>query len=265
MPDNHQGLTFDQIPMSPQLPWLEPDDPFPPPHRAWGAEDPAPGLLAAGGALDVEHLRAAYAQGTFPWYGPGQPVLWWAPDPRMVLPVGEFRLHRSLRKTLQAFRAAPDAQVRIDHAFGEVIAACAAKERSGQNGTWIVPEMVSAYTQLNAAGLAHSVETWIGGQLVGGLYFVAIGQAVFGESMFAHARDASKIALAALVALCRRHRVELIDCQQNTRHLASLGAREIPRSSFLAHIGRAQHLPGPTWTFDPVYWNELLHPTVTTA
>lgn len=251
--------------MSPQLPWLEPDDPFPPPDRAWGADDPAPGLLAAGGALEVPNLCAAYSQGTFPWYGPGQPILWWAPDPRMVLPVAEFRLHRSLRRTLQAFRTAPNAHIRIDHAFGEVIAACAGKERSGQAGTWIVPEMVSAYTRLHAAGFAHSVETWIDGRLVGGLYLVAIGQAVFGESMFAHTTDASKIALAALVALCRRHGVEFIDCQQNTRHLASLGAREVPRSRFLAHIAHAQRLPGPAWTFEPVYWNELLPSTATPA
>lgn len=251
--------------MPSQLPWLEPDDPFPPPHQAWGADDPAPGLLAAGAALDVPHLSAAYAQGTFPWYGPGQPILWWAPEPRMVLPVAEFRLHRSLRRTLQAFRSAPGAQIRIDHAFGEVIAACAGKERSGQAGTWIVPEMVEAYTRLHRAGLAHSVETWIDGELAGGLYCVALGRAVFGESMFAHATDASKIALAALVALCRHHGVELIDCQQNTRHLASLGAREIPRSVFLEHIGRARMQPGPAWTFDPVYWNALLPNKVPTA
>jgi leucyl/phenylalanyl-tRNA--protein transferase len=252
-------------PMSTQLPWLEPDDPFPHPERAWGPADPAPGLLAAGATLDVAHLRSAYAQGTFPWYGPGQPILWWAPDPRMVLPVSEFRLHRSLRRKLQAFRAASDTQIRIDHACGEVIAACAGKARSGQTGTWIVPEMVAAYTRLHEAGLAHSVETWVGGRLVGGLYCVAIGQAVFGESMFAHATDASKIALAALVALCRHHGVQLIDCQQNTQHLASLGAREIARSAFLAHVQSAQHLPAPAWTFEPVYWNELLPTPVPTA
>ena len=244
--------------MPAQIPWLEPHDPFPPPSCAWGPGDPAPGLLAAGGALDVDHLRAAYAQGTFPWFSPGQPILWWAPDPRMVLPVAEFKLHRSLRRTLQAFRACPDCEVRVDTDFRSVITACATKEREGQAGTWIVPAMVEAYTQLHAAGLAHSVETWVGGRLVGGLYCVALGQAVFGESMFAHATDASKIALAALVGLCRHQGVALIDCQQNTRHLASLGGREIPRAQFLQHMDGAQRQPPLRWQFDPVYWTALL-------
>ncbi|CAN7463370.1 leucyl/phenylalanyl-tRNA--protein transferase [Acidovorax sp. LjRoot74] len=244
--------------MPPQLPWLETEDSFPAPATAWGPDDPAPGLLAAGGSLDVLRLRAAYAQGTFPWYGPGQPILWWAPDPRMVLPVSEFRLHRSLRKTLQAFRTQDHCEIRLDHAFKEVITACATKEREGQAGTWIVPEMVEAYTRLHAAGYAHSVETWIHGELVGGLYCVALGRAVFGESMFAHATDASKIALSALVALCRHHGVSMIDCQQNTGHLAFLGGREIARTEFLAHVERARNEPPLTWAFDPVYWNALL-------
>ena len=244
--------------MSTQLPWLEPDEPLPHPQEAWGAADPAPGLLAAGGGLDVTRLRSAYAQGSFPWYGPGQPILWWTPDPRMVLPLGEFRLHRSLRKTVQAFRSNARAEIRIDHAFHDVITACATIGRGGQAGTWIVPEMVDAYTQLHKAGHAHSVETWVDGQLVGGLYCVALGKAVFGESMFARATDASKIALCALVALCRSQGVALIDCQQNTRHLASLGGREIPRTDFLAHLAQAQALPALRWQFEPVYWAELL-------
>ena len=264
MPDNG-GFLAPRPPMPPQLPWLAPEDPLPHPDNAWGPDDPAPGLLAAGGVLDVPRLHAAYAQGTFPWYGPGQPILWWAPDPRMVLPVADFRLHRSLRRTLHAFRANPRAEVRIDHAFGDVISACATKERDGQGGTWIVPEMIAAYTRLHAAGHAHSVETWVDGRLVGGLYCVAIGQAVFGESMFAHATDASKIALAALVGLCRHHGVEIIDCQQNTRHLASLGGREITRSAFLEHICQAQTLPDPSWVFDPLYWDALLPSKVPTA
>jgi leucyl/phenylalanyl-tRNA--protein transferase len=146
-----------------------------------------------------------------------------------------------------------------------VITACANKERAGQAGTWIVPEMVNAYIELHAAGVAHSVETWIDGRLVGGLYCVAIGQAVFGESMFAHATDASKIALAALIGLCRHHGVRLIDCQQNTRHLASMGGREISRGAFLSHVRQAQALPPPSWIFEPVYWNELLPSPVPTA
>lgn len=247
--------------MPPQLPWLEPDDPLPTPSNAWGANDPAPGLLAAGGALGVEHLRAAYGQGTFPWFSAGQPILWWAPDPRMVLPVSEFRLHRSLRKTLQAFRNRAGCEIRVDCAFKEVITACASYKREGQAGTWIVPDMVDAYTRLHAAGDAHSIETWINGELVGGVYCVALGQALFGESMFAHTTDASKIALAALVALCLHHGIDMIDCQQNTRHLASLGGREIPRAAFLEHIEKAKCQRAIGWKFDPVYWNQLISPT----
>lgn len=244
-----------------QLPWLEPEDPLPAPSRAWGLDTPAPGLLAAGGALDLAYLRTAYAQGCFPWFSAGQSILWWSPDPRMVLPVAEFRLHRSLRKTLQRFATEPGCEIRMDHAFGQVIRACAGTPRAGQNGSWIVPEMVRAYERLHAAGDAHSVETWVGGKLVGGLYCVALGHAAFGESMFAHASDASKIALAALVCLCRCQGVALIDCQQNTAHLASLGAREIPRADFLRHIASAQTLPPLHWHFDPSYWDELLaHP-----
>ena len=244
--------------MPPPLPWLKPEDPLPDPCTAWGAGSPAPGLLAAGGALDVAHLRAAYAQGTFPWFSAGQPILWWAPDPRMVLKVAAFRLHRSLRKTLQRFRTDAACEIRVDCAFDQVIQACASTPRAGQNGTWIVPEMVAAYEALHAQGSAHSVETWVDGKLAGGLYCVAIGRAVFGESMFAHATDASKIALAALVCMCRRNGVELIDCQQNTSHLASLGAREIPRTAFMQHVRSQSSEPPMAWHFEPVYWNELL-------
>jgi len=240
------------------LPWLGPDDPFPPPEHAWGEDTPAPGLLAAGGVLDARHLRDAYAQGIFPWFSEGQPVLWWSTAPRMVLHVAEFKLHRSLRRTLQHFRAAADCEIRIDSDFSAVIQSCSATARAGQSGTWIVPAMVRAYEELHAQGYAHSVETWKAGRLVGGLYCIGIGRAVFGESMFAHATDASKIALGALVALCRHEGVELIDCQQNTRHLASLGAREIPREAFLQHIAQAQKAPSVAWKFDPVYWNALL-------
>jgi leucyl/phenylalanyl-tRNA--protein transferase len=259
-----QVMRDNKTTMPSQLPWLDPSEPFPDPLHAWGPDDPAPGLLAAGGALDVPNLCAAYAQGTFPWYSPGQPILWWSPDPRMVLPVAQFRLHRSLRRTLQAFRAREGCEIRVDSAFEAVITACATKERDGQAGTWIVPEMVQAYIKLHAAGHAHSVETWVDGKLVGGLYCVALGRSVFGESMFAHVTDASKIALAALVGICRHGQVELIDCQQNTRHLASLGAREVPRESFLAVVERARHQPTMTWRFEPVYWNALLpHPPLT--
>ncbi|WP_405021915.1 leucyl/phenylalanyl-tRNA--protein transferase [Acidovorax sp. WCS2018Noco2-34] len=244
--------------LNPPLPWLEPEDAFPPPTLAWGADSPAPGLLAAGGLLDVEHLSAAYQQGIFPWFSSGQPILWWSPDPRMVLHVAQFKLHRSLRRTLQRFRSQPDCTVSIDRDFSAVIHACALTSRAGQSGTWILPAMVRAYEELHAAGHAHSVETWVDGRLVGGLYCIAFGQAVFGESMFAHATDASKIALAAFVALCRAQGAALVDCQQNTRHLASLGAREIDRSAFLEHVAVARHAPPMTWAFDPIYWSEIL-------
>ncbi len=244
--------------MTAPLPWLGPDDPFPPPSSGCGPDSAAPGLLAAGPTLDVPRLLQAYAQGIFPWFSAGQPILWWSPDPRMVLPVAEFRLHRSLRRTLQRFRATPGCEVRVDSAFVNVIQACARTPRDGQSGTWIVPAIVQAYSALHAAGHAHSVETWVNGRLAGGLYCVALGRAVFGESMFAHATDASKIALAALVCLCRRSGVALIDCQQNTGHLASLGAREIERAQFLRHVEQARVLPACNWRFESVYWDELL-------
>lgn len=240
------------------LPWLDPGDPFPPSARAWGADQPAPGLLAAGGALDVDSLRRAYSGGVFPWFSEGQPILWWSTDPRMVLFTDEFRLHRSLRKTVARFAADLNCEIRIDSAFGAVIEACATSDRPGQSGTWIVPAMVDAYKAFHAAGHAHSIETWIDGELVGGLYCVALGQAVFGESMFTRVPDASKIALAALVAFCRHAGITVIDCQQNTQHLASLGAREIRRSDFVATVARTARLPPPAWQFEPVYWRELL-------
>ena len=246
--------------MTTAIPWLSPEDPFPPPSSSWDAHSPMPGLLAAGGVLDVPHLLAAYRQGIFPWFGEGQPILWWSTTPRMVLPVAEFRLHHVLRKTIRRLRRAGTDEIRIDSDFSAVIHACASMPRTGQSGTWIVPEMVRAYEALHAAGHAHSVENWVDGRLAGGLYCVAIGRAVFGESMFAHVRDASKIALAALVALCRGQGVALIDCQQNTAHLASLGAREVKRDAFLAHVARACTEPALDWRFAPQCWDALVQP-----
>lgn len=242
------------------LPWLNPGDPFPDASEAWDGAQPAPGLLAAGGTLDVPTLHRAYSGGIFPWFSEGQPILWWSTDPRMVLHTGEFRLHRSLRKALARFVAEPGCELRIDSAFDQVIHACATSPRPGQNGTWIVPAMVRAYQALHRAGFAHSVETWIDGQLAGGLYCVAIGRAVFGESMFSRRPDASKIALAGLVAFCRHHGIAMIDCQQNTRHLASLGAREIARAAFVQQATRAATQAAPRWRFDPVYWDSILLP-----
>lgn len=242
----------------PALPWLEPDQPFPPVTQAWGHNTPAPGLLAAGGELNVPTLRRAYSKGIFPWFSEGQPTLWWSPDPRMVLTVADFRLHPSLKKTLKKFRASTHCEIRIDSDFQSVIEACAGSPREGQGGTWIVPDMVDAYVQLHRSGSAHSIETWVDGELLGGLYCVALGKAVFGESMFSRATDASKIALAALVCLCRRHGIAQIDCQQNTGHLASMGAREMPRALFLKRVEVALAGAVPVWQFDPNYWDELL-------
>lgn len=243
---------------TPPLAWLAPGEAFPDPAQAWGPRSSAPGLLAAGGSLDVETLARAYRSGIFPWFSDGQPILWWSTDPRMVLRPVEFKLHRSLRKTLQRFVDDAHCELRIDSAFDAVIQACATSHREGQDGTWILPDMVEAYRELHRAGLTHSVETWIDGELVGGLYCVCIGRAVFGESMFTRVPDASKIALAGLVALCAAQDVPQIDCQQNTRHLASLGAREVDRREFLATVAEQAGAPALQWRFDSVYWSHIL-------
>jgi leucyl/phenylalanyl-tRNA--protein transferase len=177
----------------------------------------------------------------------------------MVLPVAGFHLSHNFRKTLRRFRRTPGAAVRFDSAFGQVISACAATPREGQDGTWIVPSIIDAYAAWHRAGRVHSVETWIDGELVGGLYFVNIGRMVFGESMFSHRTDASKIALAALIAACRARDVPLIDCQQNTGHLASFGAHEVPRADFEAHLSLTLGSPEvAAWTYDEAAWDPLL-------
>lgn len=247
------------------VPWLEPGQAFPPVEDAWGACDPAPGLLAAGGVLDVPTLITAYANGIFPWYSAGQPILWWSTDPRMVLEPPSFRLHRSLRKTLQNLLRSQRLEIRMDHDFERVIQACAHSPREGQDGTWILPAMVHAYMRLHRAGAAHSVETWIDGELAGGLYCVNLGAMVYGESMFTRRSDASKLALAALVAYARHHSLPLIDCQQNTPHLGSLGARVMSRTTFCQQVRQAVNLHSPVWQFDPLYWSYLLSPSGLTA
>ena len=176
----------------------------------------------------------------------------------MVLRVEDFKLHRSFRKKLQQFIAAPGSEIRVDCDFRQVIEACATASRTGQNGTWILPDMVETYVQLHQQGHAHSIETWVDGRMVGGLYCVVIGKAVFGESMFSHQPESSKIALAALVALCREAGVTAVDCQQNTPHLASMGAREMPRQAFLQHVATARSLNAFPWDFRPVYWSHVL-------
>jgi leucyl/phenylalanyl-tRNA---protein transferase len=240
----------------PHLPWLNPGDAFP--DTVWGDGDPIPGLVAAGGALDVDSLQRAYAQGIFPWFNDDQPILWWSPSPRMVLQVAAFRLHRSLRKHLQHFSVNPDCAIRIDTAFDAVISRCARIPRKGQPGTWIVPAMAQAYGELHRRGLVHSVEVWVDGKLAAGLYCVALGRAVFGESMFTDHTDGSKVALAALIALCRAQGVVLVDCQQQTGHMASLGAAPISRAAFHSHLAHATGQAPLQWEFSPLYWQHIL-------
>jgi len=206
------------------IPWLRGDEPFPPVSKALKSPN---GLLCAGGDLTPARLVEAYRHGIFPWFSEGDPILWWSPDPRMVLFPEELRVSRSLRKSV----ARGPYETRIDTAFRSVIEACA-EPRDAHGGTWIVPEMVDAYTRLHGLGFAHSVESWGGDTLVGGLYGVALGKVFFGESMFSRATDASKVALVRLAEHLRDREFRVIDCQQATAHLASLGAREIPRKAF---------------------------------
>ena len=226
------------------VPWLQPGDPFPPVERAL---DEPNGLLAAGADLSVARLLQAYRKGIFPWYSEGQPPLWWSPDPRMVLVPAELRIPRSLRKRL----ARRDYEVCADTAFEDVIRACAAPRR-GQDGTWITEDMVEAYLRLHRSGHAHSVETWIGGALAGGLYGVALGRVFYGESMFTLQPDASKIALAHLARQLERWGCGLIDCQMTTAHLARFGAREIPRAQFMRKLAELVNYPrtGRMWSLD---------------
>jgi leucyl/phenylalanyl-tRNA--protein transferase len=221
------------------IPWLPEEALFPPLDEALAEPN---GLLAAGGDLNPQRLLAAYRRGIFPWYAADEPILWWSPDPRMVLFPGELKISRSLTRTLR--NAAYE--IRLDSAFEAVVAACADTRRQGQSGTWITRPMQLAYLELHALGYAHSVETWIEDELAGGLYGVAIGAAFYGESMFAVKRDASKIALAHLCAHLEQREFGIIDCQMETTHLASLGARPIPRRDFVARLDRlCQHGDAP--------------------
>lgn len=223
------------------IPWLRGDAPFPPVSKALRSPN---GLLCAGGDLSPGRLIDAYSHGIFPWFSEGDPILWWSPDPRMVLFPGELKVSRSLRKTLQRGVY----ETRFDSAFSRVMEACS-EPREGQQGTWIMPEMIAAYTKLHHIGFAHSVESWRDGELMGGLYGIAIGEVFFGESMFARATDASKVALVRLVEHLRGQGCRVIDCQQATRHLASLGAREIPRTEFSKLLRESIQYPpsAPRW------------------
>lgn len=224
--------------------WLNNGAPFPPVEQALLKPN---GLLAAGGSLSANRLLDAYQQGIFPWFNTGEPILWWSPNPRMVLIPEEFNISRSLRKTLRD----KNYEVRTDSAFEQVMRACAAPRRE-QVGTWIHDDVIAAYIELHQMGVAHSVETWVNGNLVGGLYGISIGRMFYGESMFSHATDASKIALAHLTAQLQRWGYGMIDCQMSTPHLASLGAREIPRAEFMLRLKELIHYPDTQikWQFD---------------
>ncbi len=229
---------------APMIRWLDPGDPFPSVNAAMREPN---GLLAASGDLSPARLVEAYRRGIFPWYSEGQPVLWWSPDPRMVLFPPELRVSRSLRKALKR----GDYEIRVDTAFGAVMRACA-EPRAGQQGTWITPEIIEGYSALHEGGIAHCVEMWMEDGLAGGLYGVALGRMFFGESMFTRVADASKMALVHLVRQLERWDFGMIDCQMSTAHLASLGAREIPRREFVRRLGELVNYPGREgrWTFD---------------
>ena len=231
------------------IPWLRPHAPFPPLEQALA--DPN-GLLAASAELTPERLLDAYRHGVFPWYSEGQPVLWWSPDPRMVLFVDELRVTRSLRKIVRAGRF----EIRVDTAFRQVMEGCALAPRPGQLGTWITPQVIRAYTLLHRRGHAHSIEAWCDGELAGGLYGVAIGRMFYGESMFAQVADASKVALVHLVSILRANDMPMIDCQQETQHLARFGARPISRDEFAQRVSALVNSSPPP----PDAWRPILVP-----
>ncbi|MGH8728951.1 MAG: leucyl/phenylalanyl-tRNA--protein transferase [Burkholderiales bacterium] len=224
--------------------WLAGDDPFPPVSRALAEPN---GLLAAGGDLTLPRLLEAYALGIFPWYQKSEPILWWSPDPRMVLFPNELKVSRSLAKTLRKKQF----DVRMDTAFPDVIAECAKSRGNGERGTWITPAMKKAYIDLFRAGFAHSIETYCDGELAGGLYGVSLGRVFFGESMFYRRRDASKIALVYCMRQLQRWNFGVLDCQMESGHLVSMGARLIPRREFARLLEELVHYPAPSvWAFD---------------
>lgn len=224
------------------IPFLGPADPFPPVEQALDEPD---GLLAAGADLTPGRLVDAYRHGIFPWFNEGDPILWWSPDPRMVLAPGDFHVSHSLKRRLKQRRFT----VTLDTAFAAVLDACAAP-RPDDGGTWLTAPMKAAYGELHAQGLAHSIEVWMDGALAGGIYGVALGRMFFGESMFSRRTDASKIALAVLAAQLGRWGFPWIDCQLETEHLLSLGAAPVPRRAFVAEVARLVREPAPSWGLD---------------
>lgn len=232
---------------APQLPWIREHEPLPSPSEAWDENTPWPGLLCASEDLSAKRLIEAYGQGIFPWFSRNEPILWWSTNPRLVLEVDSYQCHHSLRKRMRKLLRENRLELRFDSAFTQVMQQCANISRAGQKGTWITPDIVQAYTDLHHMGHAHSVEAWIDGELAGGLYLVNLGRMLFGESMFAHQTDASKMALTALVVFARLNRLKHIDCQQSTSHLKSLGAIEWTREQFLQTVEQSVVLTSPSW------------------
>ena len=242
--------------MTDLITWINDDDEFPPVNRAIHSPN---GLLAAGGDLSASRLLSAYRQGIFPWFNPGEPIMWWSPDPRTILIPSKFKASRSLTKILRS----DTFEVRFDTAFEQVMRACSTP-RNEQQGTWISEEMIAAYSKLHQLGYAHSVEVWMSEKIVGGLYGVSIGRMFYGESMFSRVSNASKIALAYLAKQLERWQFGMIDCQMHTLHLATLGAHEMPRSEFIVQLQKLVHCePIDSWNFDARIFDTKLPNTCT--
>jgi len=237
---------------TPRLAWVEPDGSFPPSHMAWPEESGANGLIAASDQITGPMLLQAYRRGIFPWSGPGEPLLWWTPSPRMVLSVSNFRRHKSMRQAIRK-AAQTGLELRLNHDFVAVMRACA-QPREGQDGTWITAAIIRAYAGLHTLGYAHSISLHRSGQMIGGLYLVSIGHMIFGESMFSHEANASKLCLDALVRLAEAQDAPFIDCQQQTQHLALYGARPIPRATFESTVLSNVDLPALDWGVKTLPW-----------
>lgn len=234
-----------------ELPWLNSPNEFPPTRQA--LSEPA-GLLAASSTLDADWLMHCYPKGIFPWYSQGEPVLWWSTSPRAVLYMEQFKLRRSLRKTLSKTAQDPKHSIRMDFDFEQTIRACAQQTRPGQDGTWISEEIIAAYCELHRRGFAHSIEHWYEQTLIGGLYCVSFGGMVYGESMFSRATDASKVAFAYFIAWLKAQNVHIIDCQQATSHLLSLGAVTLSRELFEQEMKLALSKPSLCWKPSTLTW-----------
>jgi leucyl/phenylalanyl-tRNA--protein transferase len=231
--------------------WLRTNSPFPSP-RDFVQDDPElpDGLIAISDSINENRLIAAYRQGIFPWYSKGQPVLWWCTSPRMVLETSHIKISKSLHKKIRQVQTNPDWEIKIDTSFQMVMELCANTQRKAQDDTWITTEIIDSYVTLHHLGIAHSVEMWYQNELVGGLYGINLGKMMYGESMFTRVTDASKIALTALCAWCATVGIRLIDCQQETHHLGSLGAQPIPKNEFLDWIESQIDLPTPPWNWN---------------